>query len=72
MVTTAARINAQARDREAEVQTQLVAAESAGTVTDTGTITMTITSNGLTQEVAQYEVNIYGGSDVLHSYFKKP
>ena len=73
MVTTAARINAQARDREAEVQTQLVAAESAETVTDTGTVTMTIDAAG--KQVAKYDVNIYGGaagSDVLHSYFEKP
>ena len=75
MVTTAVRINAAARDREAEVQTQLVAAESAETASGSGTVTMTITTGGAPKQVANYEVDVYGGaagSGVLHSYFTKP
>lgn len=74
MVTAAADINATAKEKDAQVQTQMAVAEKGEGTPASGKITMTITAsgNGETIEVAGGDVVIYGTpGSTLYAYYEK-
>ncbi len=76
MVSSAGNINAKAKEMDQQIQTQLVAVEKGDPASRTGTgeVTMTLVAkNGSTVEIAEVDVDIYGGEDgSLFAYFVAP
>ena len=72
MVTAAGDINKTAKEKDQQIQTQMLAAEMGEGAGQEGTISMTITTASGTVNVFGGEVEVYGTpGSTLYSYFEK-
>ena len=71
MVTAAADINTKAKNNDLAIQQQMDVAERADVASGSGTIYMYIEVGDDTELVAEVDVDIFGASGDLYSYFVK-
>ncbi len=73
LVTTAGHINGEAKKKDQQIQTQMVAVERGDPASLTGSGQVTMTLDGSEVEIAKVKVDIYGGqNNSLFAYFVHP